>query len=123
MSSFTELETAVLGTIFAETPTLAPGLRRQLTRATVTKRVDTEHGFFTDIAVPSDVPPVDAPDVLGHSTHAHVAGVEHGFGFVLFMNEGRLHLLEGYAFGPDVASLDLYNLSFEVYCSPINCTE
>lgn len=120
MSSFTEMETAALRAIFAETPSLSPKLRHQLCRATVTKRENTGGGFFTDISVPEDAPSVGRHKVLGLATHARVEGLEHGLGFVLFLREGRLHQLEGFAWGPEsTMPLDLNSLSFEIYKEPI----
>src|SRR5215212_1351484 len=113
MTDFTEMEMAALRAIFSETPELGPELNRQLQRATVTKRENTGGGFFTEIAVPDDAPKVECPSVLGYATHARVDGLEHGLGFVLFMEQGRLHLFEGYAWGPENTSpLDLNNLAF-----------
>ena len=120
MSDFTEMETAALQAIFAETPTLFSKLRHQLGCATVTKRENTGGGFFTDIAVPEGAPLVECPRVLGYATHARVEGLEHGLGFVLFMEDGRLHLLEGFAWGTEsTALLDLNSLSFGIYNEPI----
>ena len=116
MAAFTELELAVLRSIFSETPDLTEGLEQQLASAQVTVRENSGGGFFTDIAVPDDVPAVSSSKVLGYETHARVDGLEHGVGFVLFMENGRLHLLEGYAHGPEnTAPLDLESLKFEIY--------
>jgi hypothetical protein len=116
MTTFTDLELAALHSIFSETPELAAGLERQLVVATVAKRENSGGGFFTTIAVADDVPRVSSPKVLGYETQARVAGLEHGLGFVLFMEDGRLHLLEGFAWGPEsTTALDLPALNFEVY--------
>ena len=120
MAAFTELELAALRSIFSETPGLAAELERQLTVATVTERENTGGGFFTDIAVPEDVPALDNPKVLGCETAARVAGLQHGLGFVLFMENGRLHLLEGYAWAPEsTAALNLSDLEFEIFKQPV----
>jgi hypothetical protein len=120
MTGFTRLEQAALRAIFAETPDLAPALERQLARAVVTDRENTGGGFFTDIAVADDAPPVAGPAVLGNATHARVAGMEDGLGFVLCMEKGRLSLLQGHAWGPDsTAGLDLAALDFEIFHAPI----
>ena len=119
MTTFTQLEQAALHAIFAETPELAGDLERQFERARVKARENTGGGFFTTVAVPDDAPRVSSPKVLGYETHARVDGLEHGLGFVLFMQEGRLHILEGYARGPEsTISLDLTNLAFEIFNSP-----
>jgi hypothetical protein len=45
----------------------------------------------------------------------------HGLGFVLFMENGRLHLLEGYAVGPEsTAALNLENLTFSIRKTPFD---
>lgn len=119
MGEFTDLEQAALHSIFSEAPGLTDDLERQLEKASVTSRENTGGGFFTAIMVPDDAPQVSA-DVLGYETHAHVDGIEHGLGFVLFMEDGKLHLLEAYACGPEsTAHLDPSNLSFEVFRRPV----
>jgi hypothetical protein len=71
---------------------------------------------FSQFAVAEHVPRVSSPKVLGYETQARVAGLEHGLGFVLFMEDGRLHLLEGFAWGPEnTTALDRAALEFEVY--------
>jgi hypothetical protein len=116
MTAFTELELAALHSIFSETPDLTSALEQQLVAARVTERENSGGGFFTTIAVADDVPAVSGPKVLGYETLARVDGLEDGFGFVLFMENGRLHLLEAYANGPEnTAPLDLETLKFEIY--------
>ncbi|ETA72347.1 MULTISPECIES: hypothetical protein [Mesorhizobium] len=117
MTAFTALEIAALHSIFSETPKLTSALERQLTLATVTKRQNSGVGFFTSIAVADDVPLVsNSSRVLGNETQAHVAGLELGFGFVLFLEDGKLDLLEGFNWGSEsTASLDLAAVTFEVY--------
>lgn len=120
MATFTDMEKAALRAIFSETPELTLELQRQLDRAEVTKRENTGGGFFSDLALSEDAPPVKCPKLLGYATHARVEGLEEGLGFVLFMKNGKLHLLEGHAWGPEsTAALDLNNLSFEIFHKPI----
>ena len=67
-----------------------------------------------------DAPTVTSPSVLGDATHARIGGLEHGFGFVLFMKGGRLHMLEGFGYGPESThDLDLAALQFEIYNEPV----
>ena len=68
MATFEDMEKAALRAIFAETPELKLELQRQLDRAEVTKRENTGGGFFTDIALSEDAPPVKCPKVLGYAT-------------------------------------------------------
>jgi hypothetical protein len=113
--TFTELEEAALRSIFSETLELAAGLERQLAVATVTERENSGAGFFTTIRVPDEPPRVESPKVLGYETHAHIKGIEYGLGFVLFMKDGALHMLEGYALAGSTSALDLADLRFEVF--------
>ena len=121
MSAFTELERAALSSIFAEHLDLAPGLEDQLAGAIVTERENTGGGFFTTIRVSDDARPVNGPRVLGHATSANVEGLEHGLGFVLFMADGKLDLLEGFAWGPEnTAQLNLADVCFNIFMAPLN---
>ena len=120
MPAFTPLELAALNSIFEETPELAAALRGQLAVATVTERTNSGAGFFTTIAVPHSAARVDSPRVLGEETGARVAGLEHGLGFVLFMNDGRFDTLEGYAYGESTGSLSLDDLAPDVFRLPVH---
>jgi hypothetical protein len=119
MTEFTELEVAALRAIFLETPELALPLERQLDASVVADRENSGGGFFTTITVADDAPAVNSPPVLGYATQARICGLEHGFGFVLFIKGGRLHMLEGFAWGPESThDLDLAALQFEIYNQP-----
>lgn len=115
MSNFTNLELAVLRAIFIETPQYEDGLAVQLAKASVTDRENSGGGFFTTISVATAIPRVASPQVLGHKVYANVEGLAYGMGFVLFMEDGYLNLLEGYAFGPEnTDSLNLETVSFSI---------
>jgi hypothetical protein len=121
MSSFTKLEKAALDAIFAETPELSPVLKQQPGKAVVTNRENTGAGFFTNIQVSEDAPRMNGPRVLGYETHARIEGLTYGLGFVLFMEDGRLHLLEAYAVGPEsTAPLNLEELTFTIRKTPFD---
>jgi hypothetical protein len=120
MSAFTDLEVAALRGIFLETPELAPALERQLELAEVSERKNTGGGFLTTIKVADIAPAVDCPSVLGYATHARISGLEHGFGFVLFIGAGTLQMLDGFAWGSESThDLDLTALQFEIYNQPV----
>ncbi len=116
MSAFTKLEVAALRSIFLELPALAPALERQFEAAEVGERENSGSGFFTTIEVADEVPAVICPSVLGAETQARISGLEHGFGFVLFIKAGKLHMLEGFSWaGESTCDLDLTALQFEIY--------
>ena len=121
MTAFTELELAALHSMFSETPELAAKFERQLSVATATKRENTGVGFFTSIAVPLAAPPVARSEPLHGETHARLPGLEPGLGFVLFLENGRLHTLEGFTYGSEsTASLDLTSVAFEIVRLPVS---
>ena len=115
MSNFTKLELAALRSIFTETPQLADGLAAQLAAASVAGRENTGGGFFTTISVAAGVPRISSPRALGHDTSASIEGLVHGMGFILFMEDGYINLLEGYAFGAEnTALLNLASVNFTI---------
>lgn len=119
MKMFTALELAALEAVFSETPDLEVALRRQLQLAHVVKRENTGSGFFTGIAVAPEAQIVSCDRVLGKTARARIAGLAHGLGFLLFMENGKLSELEGYAFTPeDTSAIDLEHLTFEMLCGP-----
>jgi hypothetical protein len=124
MTQFTGLETTALRAIFSETPELAEALERQFEVAVVLKRENTGGGFFTTISVAGDAPAIICTSVLGHTTQARISGLKHGFGFVLFLKAGSLHLLEGFARAAEsTRELDLSVVRFEIYSEPVQRTE
>jgi hypothetical protein len=91
----TEIETHALDMLLAgDRPELAT-LRAQLKSATVAKREFTGAGFFTHFAVPAELPRVESRSrfALG-DLYAEVAGLAHAAGFVLFVNDGAIDVLE-----------------------------
>jgi len=119
MIEFTPLENAALLAIFGETPEFDEGLRCQLEVAIVGNRNNTGAGFYTDIVVPASAGRLECPRILGQETHARVDGLKYGLGFVLFMEDGRLHQLEGYCCGgEDTSDLPLSDLSFRIADTP-----
>lgn len=92
-----DLEAAVLDKLLeADLPALGR-LRMQRQRMHVTKREYTGVGFFTEFGHPNDVirlatsRSIRFGDVL-----ADIEGLEHGAGFVLFIDNGLITMLEGY---------------------------
>lgn len=98
MDALNKLEAAVLDKLLAgEEPELAC-LREQRRRLHVTKREYTGVGFFTEFGHPADA--VQLPtsksirfgDVL-----AEMEGLKHGAGFLLYIDNGMITMLEGYS--------------------------
>jgi len=112
LADFTALERAALRSIFMETPLFADGLEAQYTGASVVKRENSGGGFFTTISVGAGISRVSSPRILGQKTSADIEGLQYGMGFVLFMKDGYLNLLEGYAIAGNTTALDLTSVKF-----------
>src|SRR5262245_41914223 len=76
--------------------------RQQLEYASITKREHTGVGFFTEFAL-SEHAPVrrDLPDATLGNVRAELPGLEHGAGFLLFIRDGVVTMLEGYTYADD----------------------
>ena len=100
--AYTEFEREVLKEILAGEGEPFESLRRQLAESSVKKRELSGTGFFTEIRVDRSV--CLAADTktarlqLGDVT-AEIDGLEQGAGFVLFVVDGYLDLLEGFSYG------------------------
>ena len=81
--------------LVGEHPTLAI-LRDQLRVSRVRSVELSGVGFFAEFEVPVDVVTVTPPRIVGGDAEIELAGVEHGAGCVLFIDNGRLAMLEGY---------------------------
>jgi len=100
MKDLSVLERAVLNLLLSgDSPVLAT-LRAQAASARVGKRDLSGVGFSCSFEVPPDTARVEGranfelDDVI-----ATVHGLEHGAGFVLFVRDGQLAMLEGFSYG------------------------
>lgn len=91
-----EIETTLIGMLVAgEHPVLAI-LREQLAVAEVADRELSGVGFFTHFRVPDAAPRVEQGRLAIGDVYAEVAGLEHAAGFLLFVTNGALDMLEGF---------------------------
>lgn len=99
MKNISPLESAVLEKLlFGEDPTLSI-LRAQTRCAHVASRQFTGAGFYLVFGLPEDAPKVAGePNFEIGDVHAKLEGLQHGAGFVLFIKNGRLDMLEGYSY-------------------------
>jgi hypothetical protein len=94
-----ELELTIMNALLDGSGEDLAVLREQAKRSEVAGCEDTGVGFYTRFAVASDAPQLRTlqrrhlGDVL-----AAVDGVEHGMGFVLWIDHGQLDCLEGYTY-------------------------
>ena len=56
-------------------------------------------GFFVDILIPADVTrPVERPSLILSDVNGTAANVKNGMGFLLYVTDGAISMLEGYTF-------------------------
>jgi len=100
MDELTPFEREAIATIVAGDHPVFLGLRNQLAGCQVARREFTGVGFFSTLTVASDIASVPVRRRL-HLGHVDVTmdGVGNGVGLVLFVEDGRLDLLEGFTYG------------------------
>jgi hypothetical protein len=106
-----DLERLVLEKLLSGDHPVLTGLRQQLTRSSITARDFSGAGFFTEFRPPRGEPPIatSRSRIRFGDVVAELRGVEGGVGFVLFVDDGYLVMLEGYAFlgeWPDEAEVE-----------------
>jgi hypothetical protein len=92
------IEREVLEITAAEYLGSADVLRRQIDTAQVTGFENSGAGFFSNLAVADDAP-VLSETLRLNGAHGSVLGIEDGMGFIVFLKDGRLWMIEGYCNG------------------------
>jgi hypothetical protein len=86
-------------------------LRLQLELCAVEKREATGYGFYTTLALPSSVPRTSGLDLKFGDVVGSTTGLVNGAGFLLYVKDGVLDMLEGYSYDEpwpsSIASFDL----------------
>ncbi len=98
MRSLWPIEREVLEITAAEYPGSAEALRRQIASAHVVSFENSGAGFFSYVEVAGDAPVVPEKSPLD-GAYGSVLGIEHGMGFIVFLKDGRLSIIEGYCNG------------------------
>ena len=110
------LEAAVLEKLLDGDHPVLTALRHQLPGTRVTSRELTGVGFFTTFSVAAG--PLDrAPIVraIFGDVVATIPGLAHGAGFLLYLEDGLLHMLEGYTYAdaePWPERIDEFSLGY-----------
>jgi hypothetical protein len=100
------LERTVLDLLLSRTDEGYAALREQMAVAEVIERRMSGAGFFTTLSVPSDSPkapstvgnPVGQESAYEEDVYADVDGMAHGAGFLLWLDDGQMSQLEGFAY-------------------------
>jgi hypothetical protein len=97
--NLTPLENAVLETMCQQPGKHFETIKQQLAAASVGRREFSGVGFFTDFIVPADATVKrDLPDMELTGVGAEFPNLAHGAGFVLFIREGVINMLEGFTY-------------------------
>ena len=114
MSDLTCFEQAVMKKLLRGEDEVLSILREQLNVVEVSNRELTGAGFYTTLSV---LP--EAQSILGNPSFklgdviARIQGLKLGAGFLLYVQEGVLHMLEGYTYDePWPQFISLYELSY-----------
>ena len=100
MNELTKMEKTIMEMFLHGEHPLLENLRHQLSQCRIVKREFTGVGFFTDFEV-------DARLAYGKvnlelsDVHTEFDDVKSGIGFVLFIRDGLLSMLEGYTYGTE----------------------
>src|SRR5262245_11735034 len=97
-------------------------LRAQLATSSVVRRQLTGHGFFTHFHVSEAADKLPSPGrFVIEDVHATFAEIEYPVGFILFVEDGAIDTLEGFAYGddwPDTATITRFYYVRPVPSSP-----
>lgn len=95
----TPLEKAVLDMMLDQPGEPYEVVRRQLAHAKVVGRKFTGVGFFTDFIVPSEAAVQrNLPNMELSGVGAVFPNLKHGAGFLFFIRDGVIKMLEGYTY-------------------------
>ncbi len=99
MTGLTTLEEQVLEMLLRGQDEVLDVLRQQVKDAQVSSREITGVGFFTNFEVPAEAPRVRArPKFELGDVNGMADNIKYGLGFLLFVNDGALSMLEGYTY-------------------------
>lgn len=88
-------------------------IRRQIEKCTVVKRELTGFGFYTTFSVSGDIPWVSGNNAKLGDVIGEIEGLHDGAGFLLYIVNGVIDMLEGYSFDePWPLSIDKFQLSY-----------
>jgi hypothetical protein len=109
------IERAALEAATQDDAAIEDSLTRQIQAASVVNFENSGAGFFSTIAVTGEVPALPESSPLKGGAVGNVDGIEHGMGFILFVENGRLSLLEGYCHGDaSTTGVDFQTVEFDL---------
>lgn len=109
---FSNFEQAVIEMLLAGDHPSLEVLHSQLEESEFTREL-TGAGFYLNFVVPDRCQTVTPPEFRVGDVDAKVKGLDYGAGFVLFVENGRLKVLEGYSYEePWPDNIEEFTLSY-----------
>jgi hypothetical protein len=97
-TNLSDFERAVLDKLLdGDLPELSV-LRHQLSQCVVKSREQTGVGFYTELMIPEDAPSLNGVSAVFGDVAADIVGLQNGAGFLLYLKDGRIKMLEGYSY-------------------------
>ena len=113
-SNFTQLERAVLEAICERCAEDRAALEAQLSTASIVSRENTGAGFYAHFAVKRIPGAAIGGERLKNGPAVRIDGLEHGMGFILWLENGYMNLLEGYSYDESTRGFDFERIGFEI---------
>lgn len=113
-STFTALERAVLQAICEAYPADRLALGAQLSTVRSLSRENTGAGFYTRFSVQRSPETAISGERVRRGPAVRVDGLQHGLGFLLWLDEGFASCLEAYSFGENTGAIAFDQLRFEI---------
>lgn len=98
MRGLNEFENAVLEKLLAGDHPVLVALRAQAETGRVVIREYTGAGFFCTFETSPNAPALNQPSFHCGDVEARIDGLTHGAGFIVFVRDGRLNMLEGFSY-------------------------
>lgn len=105
------LEQAVLDAIALQVPEVADALASQQIQVRVAARENTGRGFYTTFDVSRGSPIKGVASPVG-DVGTTIVDLQYGMGFLLWLQDGYIHMLEGYSYQEDTSGVDFERVAF-----------
>ena len=104
--SLSKFERDVLCAIVQQYPNERAVLEEQLNNTSVRSRENSGAGWFTKLNCSTNTKPCYGKRVLGH-VFVEIEVFRNGLGFVLFLDKGRMSMLEGFSYSEETKGYKL----------------
>ena len=110
------LERAVVEALCGMHPEDDAALRSQLSNVVVRCRTNTGAGFCTrlDVGGSADAKAIHGGVRERNGPNASVAGLQHGMGFILWLDRGYASCLEGFSYDESTAGINFDAVGFQI---------